>query len=275
MRLLGHSPVTALGEEPERWVVFVHGILGKRANWRGIARRMVEARPDLGGLLVDLRMHGDSLGFAPPHTVDAAARDLLPLMKELNTLAAVIVGHSFGGKVALAYVKHAEHKPKQVWTLDSVPGPLENPSESGAAGVLRFLKGAPTHYAKREDFIEYAVQQGLSQSVATWLAMNLTRCRTEGFKLALDIGAIEALMRDYATQDLWPLLEDAKQAVDYHLVIATQSNTYSQANRERAKRAAESQSHVHTHLINASHWLHVEEPAQLVELLVSSIPRSV
>ena len=34
-------------DQPEGWFLFLHGILGRRLNWRGIARRFVESRPEL------------------------------------------------------------------------------------------------------------------------------------------------------------------------------------------------------------------------------------
>ncbi len=265
--MLGYSPITALGEEPRRWIVFIHGILGRRANWRGIGKRLVQLRPDCGALLVDLRKHGDSVAFEPPHTVKAAALDIVSLVSELKAPVEVIVGHSFGGKVALAYVQQVSLKPKQVWTLDSAPGRVPNPSESQAAGVLRFLKQAPTQYAQREDFIGYAIQEGMSQGVATWLAMNLQRDESQGFVLAIDLEAIEGLMRDYGSQDFWPLIEAEGSEVDIHLVIANRSQTYEETDRARAQRIAQTHSNVHVHTLDTGHWLHVEEPEQLVELL--------
>jgi esterase len=267
--MLGHTPVTALGEEPERWIVFIHGILGKRANWRGIAKRFVATRPDWGALLIDLRMHGDSVGFDPPHTVAAAAADLVPVVATLGAPVDAVVGHSFGGKVALAYLQHATHKPKQMWTLDSAPGALAHPTESQAAGVLRFLKAAPKRYSEREEFIDHATGQGLSRGVATWLAMNLRREDPNGFCFALDLDAIESLMRDYAAQDYWPLIESLGPEVDVHLVIAKQSKAYSDEERQHATELAASNSHVHVHHVDAGHWLHVEEPEQLVQLLAA------
>jgi hypothetical protein len=56
-------------------------------------------------LLVDLRCHGESAAAAGappvpgPHTVDAAARDVLELLRERRMFPQMLIGHSFGGKV--------------------------------------------------------------------------------------------------------------------------------------------------------------------------------
>jgi dienelactone hydrolase len=42
--VLAHSIVKPRSGEPEKYMLFLHGILGTRANWRGVARRVVDAR---------------------------------------------------------------------------------------------------------------------------------------------------------------------------------------------------------------------------------------
>ena len=70
---LAHRRIHAPGTIPSRWVLFLHGFLGAGRNWASIGRGVVEARPDWGVVLVALRLHGDSQGLAPPHTVAASA----------------------------------------------------------------------------------------------------------------------------------------------------------------------------------------------------------
>jgi len=65
--------VMAPGESPDRWFAVLHGIFGSGRNWASVARRVVRARPEWGAVLVDLREHGESVGFEPPHTLDRAA----------------------------------------------------------------------------------------------------------------------------------------------------------------------------------------------------------
>ena len=82
-------------------VVFAHGILGSRSNWKSFARKLVERAPGQRALLVDLRNHGQSHGFEEPHTVEAAADDVATLCRHLGLRPRVLVGHSWGGKAML------------------------------------------------------------------------------------------------------------------------------------------------------------------------------
>ena len=103
---------------PDRWALLCHGILGSRRNWRSFARKLVDRQPDLGVVAVDLRNHGDSPPLDGPHTLASCAADLARLSEQLGIQPAILIGHSFGGKVVL---KHAESLPaglEQVWVLD-------------------------------------------------------------------------------------------------------------------------------------------------------------
>ncbi|KAH9566970.1 hypothetical protein CY35_03G004500 [Sphagnum magellanicum] len=89
--------------------VLLHGILGGRRNWVSFAKRLAQEFPMWQFLLVDLRCHGESSSIwkRGPHSVASAARDVLQLMGQLKLTPRVLIGHSFGGKVALSMVDQA------------------------------------------------------------------------------------------------------------------------------------------------------------------------
>src|SRR5688500_19806674 len=91
--ILHHTRVTVPGDEPKLWLLMLHGIYGSGRNWGTIARRLVEARPEWGVLLVDLRNHGQSRGFSGPHTLHAAAADLDRLVEHLDFHAEIGRAH--------------------------------------------------------------------------------------------------------------------------------------------------------------------------------------
>ena len=97
---LAFSRVTADGATPERWMMLLHGVFGTGSNLRTLARRVAERCPGWGFVLPDLRGHGRSLGLTPPHTLAAAAADLVSLEAELGHPIHGLGGHSFGGRPA-------------------------------------------------------------------------------------------------------------------------------------------------------------------------------
>src|SRR5687768_11357079 len=112
--------VSAPESTPDRTLVFLHGILGSGANWRTFAKQVVAAKPRWRAMLVDLRLHGDSTDLPPPHTVDTAANDIVETMQGSKVDA--ILGHSFGGKVALALAEKLSGDLDRLFVVDANPG---------------------------------------------------------------------------------------------------------------------------------------------------------
>ena len=272
--MLAHSIETSRSTDPERYMLFLHGILGTRANWRRIARRFVEARPDWGAILIDLREHGDSLGFPPPHTLQTAAADLTELERSLSSPVGGALGHSFGGKVVLEWLRSREGQLTEAWTIDSSPSPREaNPDTSATAEVIRTLEALPKKWASRDAFVAAMVEAGQPPPIARWLAMNLRRTEDSQRSFGPDLGAIRDLIADYANTNSWGVVDALPEGCTLDLVIGGRSAMFSQSDRERIERIAGQNPSVSVHVIEqAGHWVHVDTPDALVTLLTS--PRS-
>ena len=164
--LLASTVVGASGPAALEMTV-LHGIYGRGRNWGAIARHLAARRPDWRSRPVDLRLHGDSVGFAPPHTVDAAARDVLDLEHALLLSPRAVLGHSFGGKVALAYAARTDLRPLQVWVIDSTPE--ARPPDGAAWNMLGILASLPPDFASRQEAIDGLVPRGVPPAVAAWM----------------------------------------------------------------------------------------------------------
>lgn len=284
--MLSRMPATLhrelLGDPAAACLVLTHGIYGAGTNWRGIARKVVNQRPDWSIALVDLRNHGRSTGpdahIEPPHTLAACAADVAALFDELPTLRA-IAGHSFGGKVALATRAIAPERLVQTWMFDSSPsarpGAEEDPDNS-VTRVLHLMEKLPKEWGKREEFIAAVVAEGHAAPFAQWLAMNVVPADDgvgDRYVLRLDLAAIREMLRDYYAQDLWPVAFDPARPGSLEIVIAEQSPTLDAADRERLAGPGVPD-HVHVHRIDSGHWLHIEAGANVVELLVRGLPTS-
>jgi pimeloyl-ACP methyl ester carboxylesterase len=264
--VLAHTRVVS-ARPTERWMLFLPGILGTRANWRSFARAWVEKSPGWGALLVDLRMHGQSKGFAPPHGVEACAADLHELCHALGLSIAGVTGHSFGGKVALVFAR-ARADLEQLWSIDSMPGPPAVVDEPGSPlRILSLLERLPAKWPRRDAFVDALAERGIERGVGNWLAMNL-ESENGGFRLALEVPAIRALIEDYLAFDAWPAIEQiARGGTRVHAVIAGRSTVWSSRDRERAQQLGErGLLRVHTMPL-VGHWVHVEDPAGLLGIM--------
>ncbi len=269
--MLAHGIVTSKSADPERYMLFVHGILGTRANWRGIARRFVEARPQWGAILVDLREHGDSLGLPAPHTLRAAAADVTELERSLAMPIGGALGHSFGGKVILEWLRTRQGQSTEAWIVDSSPSPsAANRDTTATAEVIRTLEALPRQWASREAFIAAVVETGQPPPIAQWLAMNLRRTDDGGRAFGPDLRVIRNLIEDYARTDSWNLVEALPDECTLDLVIGGRSDVFSASDRARIQRIAGQDSRVSVHVIEqAGHWVHIDATDTLVTLLAS------
>jgi esterase len=252
-------------------MLFLHGILGTRANWRGIARRFVEARPRWGAVLVDLREHGESLGVPPPHTLRAGAADVTELERSLTKPVRGALGHSFGGKVVLEWLRSRQGQPTETWTIDSSPSPAEAHRDTTASGeVLRTLGALPRRWESREAFVSALVDAGQPPPIAQWLAMNLRRTDGGERTFGPDLAVIGELLEDYARTDDWDVVEGVPEGTTLDVVIGGRSEVFSAADRERMEGLAAQKSNISVHLIErAGHWVHIDATDALVALLTS------
>jgi len=79
-------------------------------------------------------------------------------------------------------------------------------------------------------------------------------------------------MRDYFRVDLWDYLAQPRERPELELVVAERSDRWTPELRARA-RALPAQARVHYHeLPDSGHWVHVDNPAALLELMAAQLP---
>ena len=266
MAELNTSEVTAGGDAPESWLLMLHGIYGAGRNWRSVAKSLVDARPEWGVVLADLRQHGGSQGFDPPHTIEAAAADLDGI--EVAGEVKAVMGHSFGGKVALAHAASRESV-EQVWVVDSTPAVRE--PEGSAWNMLRILRALPEEFDERETAVEALVERRVSRPIALWMTSNLDRTDDGRYRWAIDLDDMEALLRDFFRTDLWHVVEEPPARLTVHLIRATESSILGDADQERIRAAAMRTGRVWLHEVEGGHWLNADNPDAVVALLAAEL----
>ena len=105
-------------------VVILHGLFGTSDNWGSVGRELAEptvpGAPGLDVFLVDLRDHGRS-----PHTTTISypimATDVHALVEQLGLKQIILVGHSMGGKTAMAFAQQWPELVKHLVVVDISP----------------------------------------------------------------------------------------------------------------------------------------------------------
>ncbi len=267
-----HTLLTARGGSPDRWLLFLHGILGSGNNWRSFAQRLIDAHPQWGAVLVDLRLHGHSQEAPPPHTLAAAAQDLRALEATLPGPVRGVLGHSFGGKVALQFLGEHGREFSHAFILDAMPGarPLQGATEL-TLHVLSVLRKVPLEVPARAVFVSSLQAHGIAPGVAQWLATNLERTG-ESYRFRLDLGAIDLLMKDYFERDLWSVYQRLQGPTAVHVVVGGKSDVFDLKARAHLATLAATRPQLRVHVLEqAGHWLHVDDPEGLYRLLSAAL----
>jgi pimeloyl-ACP methyl ester carboxylesterase len=203
-------------------------------------------------------MHGDSL--------NGIARDLDDWASATAVTADAVLGHSYGGKVALAYAALKAQQPLQVWVIDSTPE-IKPPSGS-AWTMLELIRRLPPRFDGREQAVEAIVEGGFTPGVAQWMATNLAR-EQDGFVWRLDFATMQRLLDDFFQTDLWNIVEHPGPSQEIHFLKASESSTISTNALDRLARAPKDR--VQVHHANGGHWIHAEKPQIVVDLLVKHL----
>lgn len=98
-------------------VLILHGLFGARGNWSPIAKRLAQ---DARIVTADLRNHGNS-PWADTMAYSAMAADLERLLDTLGLDQAAVVGHSMGGKAAMALALTNPTRVSRLLVVDMAP----------------------------------------------------------------------------------------------------------------------------------------------------------
>lgn len=104
-------------------VIFLHGLLGSKANMTGVARSLADRYRTF---VVDQRNHGDSFHHSSM-TYGTMAADLGGFMDDHDLDTASIVGHSMGGKCAMQFALSFSERVDKLVVVDIAPKQYVDP----------------------------------------------------------------------------------------------------------------------------------------------------
>lgn len=247
------------GDHP---TVLLHGFLGSGKNLRGLAQRWAEGDPRRLFLIPDLTGHGASPALPPGADLDTLAGDLGETIGAQGLSGQVsLVGHSLGGRVALALARHAPAQVRDVALLDIAPGPIDD-RMSASRRVLDVLLEAPDEAPDRRDLRRYLTERGLSPPIADWLTMNV-RGEEGRYRWTFDRRALDRLQASVSRDDLWSVAESLPAPLR-----CVRGGRSGYVRDEDVRRLEAAGCRVDT-IPDAGHDLHVEALDELVALLLA------
>jgi esterase len=244
--------------------LLLHGFLGAGRNLSTLADRWLARDAGRSIWLLDLPGHGRSPPLPEAANLDDMARSVLAFIADLNQGPVSIVGHSLGGRVAMAAVLLHPASIRDVTILDITPGPIDKKA-SGVRDIASVLNDLPDSSPNRQILHDALTGRGISASLASWLLTNL-EFRDHLYRWRIDRAALKAFHDRVSPDDLWDAVE--KTDLIRGCIRGADADFVTESDRRRL----EANGCTVVTIANAGHFLHVEQPDAVVEALLGSKP---
>lgn len=232
-------------------MVFLHGLFGDMNNLGIIAKSFEE---DYSVLRVDLRNHGRSF-----HSVEMnyslIAQDLKALFVEQNIQNAIVVGHSMGGKSAMALANLAPELVDKLIVIDIAPVTYTQSRHKQIFEGLFAVKMAKpeTRQHAKTVMAEYIPDQGIQQ----FMLKSFDAQSEQLFRFNLT-----ALHQNYQNLMDW---NEVFVNIPTLFIKGALSDYIQSAHTETIlKQFPHAKSFI---VANADHWVHAEKPETVVRAI--------
>ncbi len=245
---LTHIEHPATGSETAPPLLIAHGLFGSARNFNTLGRRLATNRRVV---MVDMRNHGES-PWDDDVTYPAMATDLAAAVDQHCGGRAVVLGHSMGGKSAMALALTAPERLAGLIVADIAPVPYKH---SHLGFVQAMLALDLTTVSRRSDADRQLADAIPEKMLRTFLLQNLVIAH-DNARWRLNLAALEEGMSDLLD---WPAELDMRHYDGRALFIRGGASQYVDSD-SRARIGALFPNHAVETLEGAGHWLHAEQP---------------
>jgi pimeloyl-ACP methyl ester carboxylesterase len=233
-------------------LLVLHGLFGSSSNWRGIARQLAATHTVIS---VDLRNHGaspwaDVMGYVE------MADDVLQLIDRLGLKAPAVMGHSMGGKTAMALALRHPQRVGRLLVVDIAPVAYAD-QQTPFADAMR---GADVMAAASRAEVQGRLQRAVADpGVVPFLMQNLVMHNAH-FDWRINLMGISAAIPQLCG---FPSeLLGASYAGPVTVIAGRESDYVVQLDGAAFRPMFP---HADVHVIeDAGHWVHADQPAALL-----------
>ncbi|MCG6201958.1 alpha/beta fold hydrolase [Psychromonas antarctica] len=235
-------------------IFIIHGLFGSLSNLAGVASALQQSHRIIS---IDLRNHGNS-PHSPTMSYHEMANDVFELADNLNINSFSILGHSMGGKVAMACALQQPERIHKIAIADIAPVPYPDQHSDVFAG-LQALAKLPITSRKSADLI--LAQYLHTLEVRQFLLKSLQK-KGDTYQLQFNL---PSLIANYESIRGWPTMPNTFNKET--LFIKGNNSNYIIVDNQSAILHLFPKAKIKV-IKNAGHWLHVEK-AKIFNRLLS------
>lgn len=235
-------------------IVLLHGVFGRARNL-GVLQRALS--PHFNTIALDLRSHGNS-----PHgllSYPEMAQDIIETLTHLSISSASFIGHSMGGKVAMALSLISPEYVQRLLIADIAPAPMHH-GQNALAQKLTSLSLPALN--TRSDIREFLNPVTGNAAISDLLGQNIIPGEPARWHIGLD-----EITQSFSTIEDWPSSLPHTQWDGPTLFLRGGRSPYIQPKHHALIHQLFPKAHIHT-ITNAGHWLHVETPHLFIEAML-------
>lgn len=236
-------------------VVFIHGLFGRARNLSFLQRQAAKTRRTLA---LDLRSHG-----ASPHgKLDymAMVGDVMETLGAHDALPAVLVGHSMGGKVAMALALQHPERVAGLLVGDIAPARTGHGQSTLGEAMLRL--NFPPHLDRKEALVLLSSVVP-REDMRNLMLQNLRLDDPPGWEIGL-----QEIVDSMPNIENWPYVPEGHVYSGPTLFIRGERSPYIRP--EHYPVMARLFPHYRLETIpGVGHWLHAENPQRFSELMLA------
>jgi esterase len=250
-------------------VVILHGLYGSSDNWVTIARKLAERYRVIS---VDHRNHGAS-PHTSEHTYEAMLTDLAWLFHETGIEKAHLIGHSMGGKVAMAFAADYPEHTLSLTVADIAPvNYLANPASAIQyqfhKRLLDTLYSIDLSAINERSTVETELAKGIPEEhVSRFILKNLYRNKVGKFQWKINVPILRQQLHHIISGVDFHEFSDRLPILSYPvLFIKGELSGYISDEAIEDIHTVYPESRIVT-LPETTHFLHAEKPDEFAEIV--------
>ena len=237
-------------------LVIIHGLFGSMHNWSMITKELSKTHQIL---LIDCRNHGKSFHH-DSMSYREMANDVIKLLDHLSISKASLIGHSMGGKIAMALSQINPDRVNKQIIIDIAPKRYPDHHTSIIKALQSIdLKNHTSRSAVSENLKSKIPNEGLRQ----FLIKNIDPKQPLKWQINLN-----AIANCYPEIMNWPQDLMDKSLINSLFIRGTKSNYIEESDILNINKIFKNSK---VKEISASHWVHAEKPVETIEMIKSFI----
>jgi len=258
-------------------IVIVHGLYGSSDNWLTVGKKL---STNYLVYMIDQRNHGRSPN-SDDHSYEALKEDLAVFFNARKIDKAILIGHSMGGKTAMAFAADYPERIEKLVVVDIAPKDYFLLNDESQYYLHKNIMQAMleldfNNMSTRKDIENYLLQHIDSHSIVQFLLKNVHRKKeNHQFEWRLNVRVLYDHLDEIISgvNERW--FEDRSPIFNYPVLFikGAHSNYIIPEDYSLIRRIYP---HASIHEIpDAGHWLHAEQPKLFMEVLENFLHQKV